>query len=45
MFNNELTMLISSEVMDLIHNANELICPTEVFDIALPDCFRALAVL
>jgi hypothetical protein len=36
MFDDEFTMLVSSEVMDLIHKTDELTCSIEVFDIALP---------
>lgn len=44
MFNNELTMLISSELMDLIHNTNEIIRSTKSRYVAFPDCFRILLV-
>lgn len=42
MFDDEFAMLISSEIMDLIHETDEFIRPTEVFDIALPYGFRVL---
>lgn len=41
-FDNEFSMLISSEVMDLIDETDELICPHEVFDVAHPYGFRVL---
>jgi hypothetical protein len=42
MFDDEFAMLISSEIMDLIDETDELIRPHEVFDVARPYGFRVL---
>lgn len=44
MLNNKLTVLMSSEVLDLIHNTNELVRSTEILYVAFSDCFRMLIV-